>query len=222
MNGLACMYFQEPSRLQFQTEMESTYQQNNLCALFDVKTIPSSNAMKEILDNQDSQPFQPISKNIVQRRQRGNQLKAFDRLAGLKVCSIDATQYHTSQSIRCDCCLTANKDNNDKPTRYYHTALQAAIMHPDMKQVIPIEVEPIQNGDGAKKQDCETNAAKRLIPRLRQQFPKMGLIITGNDLFSRQPMIETVRSHHNDYFFVAKESSHPFMMAWIETHGTLN
>ena len=222
MSGLACMYFQEPSLLQFQTEMESTYQQNNLRTVFDVKTIPSSNALKNILDNQDSRQFQSLSKDIVQRLQRGNQLKHFDLLAGLKVCSMDATQYHTSHSIRCDCCLTANKDNNDKPTRYYHTALQAAIMHPDIKQVIPIGVEPIQNGDGAKKQDGEINAAKRLIPQLRQKFPKMGLIITGDDLFSRQPMIETVRENRYDYFFVAKEKSHSFMMDWIDKHGFLN
>jgi len=218
MSGLACMYFQEPLLLQFQTEMESKYPQNNLRTLFDVKTIPSANAMKAILDNQDSEPFQPIAKNIVQRLQRGKQLKQFDLLAGLKVCSMDATQYHTLQSIRCGCYLTANKDNDDKPTRYYHTALQAAIMHPDRKQVIPIGVEPIQNGDGAKKQDCETNAVKRLIPRLRQ----LGLIITGDDLFSRQPMMKTVLENHFDYFFVAKEKNHPFMMTWLETHRPLN
>ncbi len=222
MSGLACMYFQEPSLLQFQTEMESTYQQNNLRTLFDVKTIPSAKAMKAILDSQDSQQFQPISKDIIQRLQRGNQLKQFDLLAGLKVCSIDATQYHTSQSIRCDCCLTANKDNDDKPTRYYHTALQAAIMHPDMKQVIPIGVEPIQNSDGTKKQDCETNAAKRFIPKLRQLFPQLGLIITGDDLFSRQPMIKTVLDNRYDYCFVAKEKSHPCMMAWLDKQGSIN
>ena len=222
MSALACMYFQEPSLLQFQTEMEKTYHQNNLRTLFGVTTIPSSNAMKEVLDNQDSQQFQPIYTNIVQRLQRSKQLKQFDLLPGLKICSIDATQYHTSQSIKCKCCLTANKDSPDKPTRYYHTALQAAIMHPDVKQVIPIGVEPIKNTDGTKKQDCETNAAKRFIPELRQQFPKMKLIITGDDLFSRQPMIETVCEHNFEYIFVAKPSSHKFMMSWIENHSPLN
>jgi len=95
-------------------------------------------------------------------------------------------------------------------------------MHPDVKQVIPIGVEPIQNSDGAKKQDCETNAAKRLIPQLRQSYPKMGLIMTGDDLFSRQPMIETVLESRYEYFFVAKETRHTFMMAWLDTHDPLN
>ncbi len=58
-------------------------------------------------------------------------------------------------------------------------------MHPDCKQVVPVMAEPIRNTDGSKKQDCELNAAKRLIPQLRKQFPKMGLIITGDDLGPR-------------------------------------
>ncbi len=70
MSGLACMYFQEPSLLQFQTEMESKYQQNNLRTLFDVKNIPSYNVIKEVLDEQDSGQFQRISKDIVQQLQK--------------------------------------------------------------------------------------------------------------------------------------------------------
>jgi len=216
MSGLACMYFQEPSMLQFQKEMEELFHQNNLRTLFGVHTIPSSNAMKDILDNQDSQHFRPIFKNIIQRLQRGNQLKQFNLFPGWTVCSIDGTQYHVSTSIHCDHCLT--KKHDDNPTTYYHTALQAALMHPDIKQVIPIMAEPIQNGDGTKKQDCETNAAKRLIPSLRQQFPKMGFIITGDDLFSRQPMIETLLDNNFHFFFMAKPSSHKYMMEWLGMH----
>ncbi len=219
MSGLACMYFQQPSLLQFQTEMAKIHHKNNMDTLFDVKTIPSSNTIKDILD---SQQFQPIHKNITQRLQRSKQLEQFDLLPGYKICSMDATQYHTSNSIHCDCCLTANKDNPDKPTRYSHTALQGAIMHPDIKQVIPIGAEPIKNTDGTKKQDCEINAAKRFVPTLCQQFPKMNLIITGDDLFSHQPMIETVLKNHYHYFFVAKESSHTFMTAWLQANGPLN
>lgn len=133
MSAMACMYFQEPSLLQFQKEMEERSQQNNLRTLFNVQTIPSSNVMKEILDNQESRGFQPISKSIIQQLQRGNQLSQFNFFPGFTVCSFDATQYHISESIRCDGCLTKHKDNDDKPTKYYHTALQAALMHSDIK-----------------------------------------------------------------------------------------
>lgn len=90
MSGLACMYFQQPSLLQFQTEMERIHHQHNMHTLFDVKKIPSSNTIKDILDNQDSQQFQPIQKNIAQRLQRSKQLKKFDLFSGYKICSMDA------------------------------------------------------------------------------------------------------------------------------------
>ncbi len=220
MSGLACMYFQEPSLLQFQRELEAQTQNNNLRTMFGVKDIPSSNTMKEVLDNQNSKRFNPIFKNMVQHLQRGKQIKPFNLFHGWTVCSIDGTQYHHSTSIHCAHCLT--KQHGDDPVIYQHHVLQAALMHPDIKQVIPVMAEPIQNGDGNNKQDCETNAAKRFIPQLRQSFPKMGLIITGDDLFSRQPMIETVLEHKFHFFFVAKPTSHKYLMEWLNAYESLH
>ena len=218
LSGFACMYYQEPSLLEFQQHLENQLHQNNLRTLFGVKNIPKTNTLKEIIDTQDSRNFNSLFKGIAQRLDRAKQLEPFKLVDNLMVCSIDATQYHSSESVRCKQCLTKNKDNPDKPTRYQHFALQAALMHPDCKQVIPVMAEPIRNTDGAKKQDCELNAAKRLIPLLRQQFPKKSLIITGDDLFSCQPMIDLVREHRFSYFFVAKPSSHKYMMEWINTY----
>ena len=149
MSALACMFFQEPSLLQFQRSMEECTHQNNLRTLFGVQNIPSSNTLKEILDDQDARLFNPIGKDIVQRLQRGNQLSQFKLIPGWTVCSIDATQYHSSASIRCQQCLT--KQHADNPVIYQHFALQAALMHPDVRQVIPMLAEPIQNQDGTNK-----------------------------------------------------------------------
>jgi hypothetical protein len=220
LSGLACMYFQEPSLLQFQQELENKKHKNNLRNLFGVKTIPSNNAMKEVLDSQDNALFTPISKSLIGKLQRGKQLEQYELIDGMTIHSIDATQYHSSTSIHCSQCLTKKHTNN--PTVYQHFALQGAIMHPDVKQVIPTYIEPIQNTDGDKKQDCETNAAKRYIPELRKMFPKKKLIITGDDLFSRQPMIETVTNNKFNFFFVAKPTSHTYMTQWIKDYDSLN
>jgi hypothetical protein len=220
LSAFACMYFQEPSLLQFQKELEDKKHQNNLRTLFNVKTIPSSNAMKEVLDKQDHALFTPIFKSFIGKLQRGKQLEQFELINGMTIHSIDATMYHSSTSIHCPQCLT--KKHKDNPTVYQHFALQGAIMHPDMKQVIPTLVEPIKNIDGTKKQDCETNAAKRYIPKLRKFFPKKELIITGDDLFSRQPMIETVIENNFHFFFVAKPTSHTYMTQWLDNNNTLN
>jgi len=59
--------------------------------------------------------------------------------------------------------------------------------------------EEIRNTDGVTKQDCEMNAAKRLIPKLRGAHPQLGMILTGDDLFSRQPIIEDTRAARMHY-----------------------
>jgi hypothetical protein len=222
MSGFACKFFQEPSLLQFQEQMENDAHQNNLRTLFGVQKIPKTNALKAIIDELDSTLFNAIFKGIVQRLQRGKQLNQFILHDGLMVCAIDATQYHGSESIHCKKCLTKHKENKDKKTQYQHFALQAALVHPDQKQVLPIMAESIENSDGTKKQDCEINAAKRMIPRLKKSYPKMGFIMTGDDLFSRQPMIEMVLNNNLHYCFVAKPTSHKYMMEWLATYDKLD
>jgi len=36
-----------------------------------------------------------------------------------------------------------------------------------MKQVLPLAPEAIQNKDGSSKQDCEINAGKRILSKIR-------------------------------------------------------
>ena len=88
---------------------------------------------------------------------------------------MDGTQYFNSKKISCPGCLTCQHKNGD--ISYSHKVLQVALMHPKKRQVIPLMPEPIHNSDGKDKQDCEMNAAKRLIPKLRMEYPKLGLIL---------------------------------------------
>jgi len=104
---------------------------------------------------------------------------------------------------------------------YSHQVLQGGIAHPDCSEVIPFMPEQIINSDGSKKQDCEMNAAKRLVGRVRQEFPQLGLLIGGDALFSKQPIIEDIIEHRMHYLFVAKPSDHVCMMQWLNTEGDL-
>ncbi len=133
---------------------------------------------------------------------------------GLYLCSIDGTQYFSSEKIRCTKCLT--KTHRDGNIHYSHQVLQTTIMHPDKAEIIPLMPEDISNTDGQKKQDIELTASKRLIPKIRKDHPQLGVIIVGDDLYSKQPFIETVKSERMHYILVAKPSDHKIMMRNIE------
>ena len=244
MSGFACMHFQDPSLLQFQKRLEKKHHKSNLQTLFDIKSIPESTQLRTIIDGVDSDYFGSFFDDYTHYLQRGKHLAQYQLLDGLYYIPMDATDYFSSYACFCDRCLRTKskkkpvRDISVEPTmdeleelysgeessgvRYSHKALQIAIMHPDMKQVIPLMPEEIRNTDGANKQDCEMNAGKRLIPKLRKAHPQLGIILGGDDLFSRQPIIEDTLAARMHYLFVAKPESHVYLMDWLHAYPQLN
>ena len=190
MSGLACMYFQDLTLIEFQRRLEDVEERNNLKTLFNVHETPKKNQMKDIIDEVSPEDWSVIYKEYFSRLQRGKHLKQYEFINGYYVCSIDATQYFSSNNIHCDQCLIREHKNGE--ITYSHQALQAAIVHPDIRQVIPLMPEEIKNIDGTGKQDCEINAGKRLIPKIRRDHPQLNLIITGDGLYSKQTFIREV------------------------------
>lgn len=214
MSGFACMFFQDPSLLQFQKELEKIERRNNLQSLFNLKQIPKDTQMRDITDATDSNLFRPIYKDFFARLQRGKHLEKYQLFPGLYICSVDGTQYFHSKTIHCEHCLTA--EHGDGSISYSHKVLQAAVMHPDKKQVIPLMPEEIRNTDGTKKQDCENKAFKRLIPQIRKDHPQLGLIICADSLFANNPCIDKVLEHGMHFIFTVKSGDHPHLMEWIK------
>jgi len=214
MCGFACMYFQDPSLLQFQKQLEDEQNRNNLTTLFDVNVIPENTQLRDIVDVVPSEQFRPVFKDYFWRLQRSKYLERYEFLPGLYLCSIDGSQFFNSGKVDCKKCLKTRHQNGEVTSS--HKILQAAIMHPDMRQVIPLMPEEIRNTDGTEKQDCESNAGKRLVPKIRTDHPQLGLIIVGDDLFSRQPFIQTTLNEGMHYILVVKESSHAVMFNAIK------
>ena len=64
--------------------------------------------------------------------------------------------------------------------------------------MIPLMTEDISNTDGNKKQDCETNVAKRLIPKIRKIHPKMPIIWLTDSLYASTPFIALIQQKSED------------------------
>jgi len=219
MSGFACMFFQDPSLAHFQKRLDEEENTNNLRTLFKVTTIPKETQLRGVIDQIDGDVLRPVFKEYFERLRRDKQLESFQMIPGQYLCAIDGVYYHTSENVHCDQCLSKKHKNGS--TTYHHAALQGAFMHPGKRQVIPTMPEPIANTDGAAKQDCEINAAKRYIKKLKADHPRLGITITGDGLFSKAPMIEYVLSHTMNYLFVAKPGDHQYMMEWIAAYDTL-
>mgnify|MGYP003639814265 FL=1 len=168
--------------------------------MFAVETIPKESQLRDIIDHLESEALRPVFKDYFEKLQRGKYLESYQILPGHYICAIDGVYHHSSERVHCDQCLT--KTHRNGSVTYSHGVLQGALMHPDKKQVIPVMPESIANADGHLKQDCEINAAKRFIKKLKTDHPRLGLIITGDGLFSKGPMIQQVLAEKMHFLFL--------------------
>lgn len=212
MSGLAMMFFQDPSLLQFQKRMEEVKQTSNLKNLFNVSSVPKDTCMREVLDEIDPDHIEPIFADFFFELQRGTYLEQYTVLKNSYIISIDGSGYFSSHTIHCQGCLR----KKGKEPRFEHHIVQAALMHPDKRQIIPLPPEEVTNADGQDKQDCEINAGKRLIRKIRKDHPKLRIIIVADSLHSKQPMVEAIKNEHMHFVLVAKEEDHKVLMEYVQ------
>jgi len=186
---------------------------NNLTTLFQVQSIPGDTRMREVVDDVNPEELAPLFDDFFRPLQRGKHLERYRVLGDRYIVTLDGSQYFTSEKISCSGCLF--KEGKKGTVRYSHQIVQAAIMHPDMRQVIPLAPEEVKNTDGKEKQDCEINAGKRLLAKIRKSHPELSLIIVGDSLYSKQPTIETIRSLRMNYVLTAKPDDHKKLMEWV-------
>jgi hypothetical protein len=214
MSALAMMFFQDPSVLSFQRRMQDHLQNNNLKSMFAVEKIPSDSALRQSLDDVSTQAIHPAFDLLFQRLQRGKQLAAYKLDSGHYLIGLDGSQYFSSKKIHCPSCLTRKGAKGS--LRYSHQILQAVILNPDMRQVLPLAPEPIANTDGNTKQDCEINAGKRIVGNIRQVHPKLKIIITADGLYSNQPFIDILKDARMSFILVAKPTDHKVLFQWVD------
>jgi hypothetical protein len=219
MSGFAMMYFQDPSLLQFQRRLEEECQQNNLRTLFNVQAVPKDTQMREVIDQVNFRELEPPFEDYFRALQRGKHLEQYQFLPGYYLISLDGTEYFSSEKIHCPGCLIKTKKSGK--ILYSHLIVQAALMHPGCRQVIPLAPEPVMNTDGQSSQDCETNAGKRLIKKIRRSHPKLGIIIVGDSLYSKQPFIQELKDHRMHFILAAKPDDHKLLMEWISEQRQL-
>ena len=206
------MFFQDPSLLTFQQRLQDGIHKNNLTTVFAVGDIPKDTQMREVLDIIAASQLDGVFSDFLHRLQRGKHLADYQLLDGSYLVAIDGSEYFSSENIHCPHCLVTKSKGN---VRYHHQILQSVIVHPDMRQVLPLAPEPISNRDGTKKQDCERNAAKRLIAKIKATYPKLSIIVTADGLYSNQPFIDELKNADMSFILVAKPADHKLLFEWV-------
>jgi hypothetical protein len=218
MSGFAMFFFQHPSLLQFQQSMEKQTGQSNLQRLFGVTRVPSDTQMRQLLDTPAAaEPLRRVLPQVFERmRQTGWTTRFVTTVNGVNYYTVvlDGSQYFSSEKIQCPFCLQRKDKNGD--LHYSHSVVGATLVRAGSHAILPLDAEEVRNTDGSEKQDCELNAGKRLIHRLRQEHRQLPMIVAGDDLYAHEPFILNLRALRMGFVLVAKPESHKELYTWVE------
>jgi hypothetical protein len=210
MSAFAMFSLKAPSLLAFDKERA----EGNLHTIYGLQRVPCDTYMRERLDPIAPKVLRPVFTSVFRQLQRGKALEAMQFLDGHYLLALDGTEYFSSQTIHCAACL--HRVHRTGSITYAHQMLGAALIHPDQRAVIPLMPEPIMNRDGTDKNDCERNAAKRLVAKLRQDHPHLKFIVTEDSLSSNAPHIEILQDYALHYILGVKEGDHSYLFQQVQ------
>lgn len=217
MSGLAVFSLKCASLLQFDQHRQDPPIAHNLRTLYRVQQVPCDSQMREIIDGVETKDLRPAFKAVFSQVQRGKGLEGYAYLGGHYLLSVDGTGHISSETIHCEQCCEKKKRNGQ--ITYYHQLLGAAIVHPDKREVLPLAPEPITRQDGQTKNDCERNAAKRLLADVRREHPHLSLIVVEDALSANTPHIELLKKLGMRFILGVKPGDHQALFQQVETRA---
>lgn len=214
MSGFAMFSLKDPSLLAFDERRCGTLS-HNLKTIYGIGNIPCDTSMREILDAVDPIDLRPLFKDAFRALQRGKALEQMVFWDDYYLLNLDGTGYFSSKKLYSDACMKKVNSTTGEIT-YYIQAIGASLVHPDHKVVIPLCPEMIIKQDGETKNDCERNAVKRLLKKLKKDHPHLKIIINEDGLSSNAPHIKDLEEYSYKYILGVKAGDHVFLSSYID------
>jgi len=142
-------------------------------------------------------------------------LDSYRVLKGYLICSVDGVHHFSSKQVHCKGCIV--KNHKDGSTTYSHSMLAGVLVSPNHKEVFVLGAESITNQDGAKKNDCEFNAAKRLLDWMSEQYKNEKFIFVEDALYANGPHIKQILSNNWDFVINIKPTKQKQLFQLLES-----
>jgi len=210
MAAFSLFFMGSPSFLAHQRALQQGRGRSNCQTLFDMSAIPTDAYIRLMLDGAPPAAFDPVFYETIAIE---GVLAPFERLGGRVLIALDGTEHFCSRKIHCPRCSTRRRA--DGGTEYFHAFLGASIVAPGHQQVLPLPPEFIATQDGAEKQDCERNAAKRWLARHGPFVADRRPIFLGDDLFACQPIAAAIQQAGGNFILTCKPASHQTISEYL-------
>lgn len=223
LSAFSVFFMQSPSFLEYQRSLEQRLGKNNAQTLFGVHAIPSDNQIRHLLDATAPGRVKPLFSYLFDALNQAGIVETYRAVNQTLLLALDGTEYFSSPTIHCPQCSTRRHANGQ--VTYFHTALTPVLVKPGLDKVIPLAPEFVRPQDGAEKQDCELNAAKRWLAEWGDAYSPLGVTVLGDDLYCHEPFCRDVLNRGLGFILVCKPASHALVyegLAFLERSGGVN
>lgn len=189
----------------------------------ELEEMPHYDTLNYYLERLSPECLSELRKKMVVSLIRGKQFNKNRLLGKYWRVIFDGTGLFYFKEKHCDNCLCTEKKMPDgkKIKFYYHKVLEAKIVLSD-RVVISLGTEFIENeNEDVSKQDCELNAAKRLMAKIKKDYPRLPICIQGDALYEAETIMQLCKeTYHWEYLFTQKETRQKLLdesFEWIKS-----
>ena len=188
-----------------------------VCGL-ELEEIPHCDTINEIFKKVKIEEIEEIRKYMIKKMIRNKMLEKFKIRGKYYLVVIDGTGLASSKKKYNKNCLVKNKiDKKGKEYQEYSTyVLEAKLVVGEM--VFSIGSEFVENEtEDISKQDCEIKAFKRLAEKIKKEYPRLKIIISGDALYANKPVMDICEEKGWKYIIRFKEGAIPSLYKEFET-----
>jgi hypothetical protein len=169
--------------------------------------IPHYDTINDFLEVLSPDELDEIRVEMIRQLIRSKSFYPAKLSGGQWILIMDGTGLHHFEERHCESCLVReiiDKEGKKKKV-YSHHVLEAKLVLAD-NIIISLGTEFIENEkEDISKQDCEINAAKRLMERIKKSFPRLKICILGDSLYAVKPIIDICSGYGWNYLFNCKD-----------------
>jgi hypothetical protein len=214
LSAFSVFFMQSPSFLEYQRSLDQAQGKNNAQTLFGVHQIPSDNQIRNLLDATPPAMVKPTFRYLFNALNQAGVVDGYRSVNDTLLLALDGTEYFSSSNLHCAGCSTRRHPNGR--VTYFHSALTPVLVKPGGDKVIPLAPEFIRPQDGAEKQDCELNAAKRWLVEWGDEYRALNLTLLGDDLYCHEPFCRQLLAQGLGFILVCKPDSHAIVYEWLD------
>lgn len=172
----------------------------------ELEEIPHYDTINNVFEKLDINELRKIQKYMVNRLIRSKMFNKYRFKDKYFQIVVDGTGMMKFNKRHCKNCLKQvhNKGEENEYIIYYHYVLEAKLVVGDI--VISIDSEFVENeNENITKQDCEMKAFYRMAKRIKKEYPKLPIIISGDALYACEPIMNKCKENKWEYILRFKK-----------------